>query len=36
MRRLGLRGNVTQLWICVVEKVKSNAVRTILLRNLEC
>ena len=28
--------NDAQLWMCLVVKVKSDAVRTILHRNLEC
>ena len=28
--------NNTQLWMCLVVKVKSDALRTILYRNLEC
>ena len=33
---LGQSGNDTQLWMCLVVKVKSDAVRIILHRNLEC
>ena len=33
---LGQSRNDTQLWMCLVVKVKSNAVKKILYRNLEC
>ena len=33
---LGQSGNDTQLWMCLVVKVKSDAVKTILHKNLEC
>ena len=36
MTRLGQRGNDAQLWICLVVKVKSDAIKKILHRNLEC
>ena len=36
MKRLSQSRNNVQLWICLVVKVKSNTVRTILHRNLEC
>ena len=36
MRSLGQSGNDAQLWICVVVKVKSDAVGKIWHRNLEC
>ena len=36
MKRLGQRGNDAQLWICLVAKVKSDAVKIILHRNLDC
>ena len=36
MKQLGQRRNDAQLWICLVVKVKSAAVRIILHRNLEC
>ena len=36
MKHLGQSGNNTQLWMCLVMKVKSDAVRTVLHRNLEC
>ena len=36
MKRLGQSRNDTQLWMCLVVKVKSNAVKKILYRNLEC
>ena len=34
MKQLGQSGNDTQLWMCLVLKVKSSAVRTVLHRNL--
>ena len=33
MKRLSQCGNNTQLWMCLVVKVKSDAKRTILYRN---
>ena len=36
MKRLGQSGNDAQLCMCLVVKVKSDAIRTILHRNLEC
>ena len=36
MKRLGQSRNDIQPWICRIVKVKSDAVRTILHRNLEC
>ena len=35
MKRMGQNRNNTQLWICLVVKVKSNIQRKILHRNLE-
>ena len=35
MRRPRQGKNNAQLWICLVVKVKSNIVRTVLYRNLE-
>ena len=35
MKRLGQSGNDTQLWMCLVVKLNSDAVNTILHRNLE-
>ena len=35
MKRLSQSRNNVQLWICLVVKVKSNIVRTVLYRNLE-
>ena len=35
MKRLGQRGNDTQLWVCRVVKAKSDAMKTILHGNLE-
>ena len=35
MKRLGQRGNDTQLWVCLVVKAKSDAMKTILHGNLE-
>ena len=35
IKTLSQRGMDAQLWMCLVVKVKSNAVRTILHRNLE-
>ena len=37
MKRLSQSGNEAQLWMCLVVKVQSNAVKnTILLKNMEC
>ena len=36
MKRLSQSGNKAQLWMCLVVKEKSNAVKTILHRNLVC
>ena len=36
MKRLSQSGNNAQVWMCLVVKVTSDAVRTILHRNLEC
>ena len=36
MKRLSQSRSNAQLWICLVVKVKSNTVRTVLYRNLEC
>ena len=36
MKRLSQSGNSAQLWMCLVVKVKFDAVRTILRRNPEC
>ena len=36
MKRLAQGGNDAQLWMCLVVKVKSHAVKTILHRKLEC
>jgi len=36
MKRMSKRGNYAQLWMCLVVKVKSDAVRTRLHRNMEC
>ena len=36
MKSLSQIRNNGQLWMCLVVKVKSDAVRTILYRNLEC
>ena len=36
MKRLGHSGNAAQQGMCLVVKVKSDAVRTILCRKLEC
>ena len=36
MKRLSQSENNTQLYKCLVVKVKSGAIRTILHRNLEC
>ena len=36
MKRLNQSGNNAHLWMCLVVKVKSDAVKTILHRNLEC
>ena len=36
MKRLSQSGNNAQVWMCLVVKVMSDAVRTILHRNLEC
>ena len=36
MKKMGQTRNNTQLWICLVVKVKSNIQRKILHRNLEC
>ena len=36
MKRLGHSGNAAQWGMCLVVKVKSDAVRTILCRKLEC
>ena len=35
-KRLSQSKNNSQLWMCLVVKVKSDAVKTILCRNLEC
>ena len=35
MKKLSQSRNDTQLWMCLVVKVKSDAVRTILHKNLE-
>jgi len=36
MNKLSQSGNNAEFWMCLVVKVKSNAVRTIMHRNLEC
>ena len=36
MKKLSQSGNNIQLWVCLVVKLKSNAIRPILHRNLEC
>ena len=36
MKKLSQSGNDPQLWMCLVVKVKSNAVKNNLHRNLEC
>ena len=36
MKSLGQSRNNAQLWMCLVAKAKSDAVRLILHRNLEC
>lgn len=36
MKRLSRIGNNAQLWTSLVVKVKSNAIRTIPHRNVEC
>ena len=35
MKRLSQRGNETQLWICLVVKVKSKAVKNNIAQELE-
>ena len=35
MKRLSQSGNYAQLWMCLVVKVKSSAIKTMLHRNLE-
>ena len=36
MKQLDRSGNDSQLWMCLVLEVKSDAVKNILPRNLEC
>ena len=36
MKWLDQSGNDTHLWMCLVTKVKFNAVRTVLHRNMDC
>ena len=36
MMRLGQIRNDTQLWMCLVVKIKSEDIKTILHRNLQC
>ena len=36
MKMLSQSGNKAQLWMCLVVKEKSNAVKKIPYRNLEC
>ena len=36
MKRLRKSRNNAQLWMCLMVKVKSDAIRTILQRNEEC
>ena len=36
MKKLGRRGNDTQLWMCLVLKVKPSAVKNSIAKNLEC
>ena len=36
MKMLSQSGNSTELWMCLLEKVKSDAIKTILHKNLEC
>ena len=35
-KQLRQSGNDTQLWMCLVMKVKSNAIKSSINRNLEC
>ena len=35
MKRLSQSGNYVQLWMCLVVKVKSSAIKTMLHKNLE-
>ena len=36
MKRLSKSRNNTQLWICLVMRIKTDVVKTVLHRNLEC
>ena len=36
MKRLSQSRNNTQLWMCLMVKVKCDAIKTILRQNLEC
>ena len=36
MKRLSQSGNKAQLWMCLVVKIKPDAVKNILHRNLQC